>query len=44
MNEILHFGGLPTTRKKYISAFESACVRQVAAGAWQSDVSRAQGI
>ncbi|MEJ7663182.1 MAG: transposase [Hymenobacter sp.] len=37
-------GGLPTTRKKYTPAFKAECVRQVAAGARQTDVARAQGI
>ena len=36
--------GLPATRKKYTPAFKAECVRQVAAGARQSDVARAQGI
>ena len=44
MNEKLNPGGLPATRKKYTPAFEAECVRQVAAGARQSDVARAQGI
>jgi transposase len=34
----------PLTRKKYTSAFEAECVRQVAAGARQTDVARAQGL
>ncbi|MGI4869871.1 MAG: transposase [Janthinobacterium lividum] len=34
----------PVTRKKYTPAFKAECVRQVAAGARQSDVARAQGI
>ena len=33
-----------TRRKKYTGAFKAECVRQVAAGARQSDVARAQGI
>ena len=37
-------GGLPTIRKKYTPAFKAECVRQVATGARQSDVARAQGI
>ena len=44
MTEKLNLGGLPATRKKYTPAFKSECVRQVAAGARQSDVARAQGI
>ena len=44
MTEKLNLGGLPATRKKYMPAFKSECVRQVAAGARQSDVARAQGI
>ena len=44
MTEKLNFGGLPITRKKYTPAFKTECVRQVAAGARQSDVARAQGI
>ncbi|MGI4741242.1 MAG: transposase [Janthinobacterium lividum] len=35
--------GPPLTRKKYTSAFKAECVRQVAAGARQTDVARAQG-
>ena len=35
---------MPTTRKKYTLAFKAECVRQVAAGARQSDVACAQGI
>ncbi|MGI4741233.1 MAG: transposase [Janthinobacterium lividum] len=34
--------GPPLTRKKYMSAFKAECVRQVAAGARQTDVARAQ--
>ena len=34
----------PVPRKKYTPAFKAECVRQVAAGARQSDVARAQGI
>ena len=44
MTEKLHSGGLPATRKKYTPAFKAECVRQVAAGARQTDVARAQGI
>lgn len=44
MTEKMHPGGLPTTRKKHTPAFKAECVRQVAAGARQSDVARAQGI
>jgi len=32
------------TRKKYTPAFKAECVRQVAAGARQTDVARAQGL
>lgn len=34
----------PATRKEYTSAFKVECVRQVAAGAGQTDVARAQGL
>ena len=44
MTEQLNPGGLPTTREKYTPAFNAECVRQVAAGARQTDVARAQGI
>jgi transposase len=44
MTEKLNPGGVPTTRKKYTLAFKAECVRQVAAGAGQSDEARAQGI
>ena len=44
MNENPTPGGLPTTRKKYTPAFKAECVRQVAAGARQTDVARAQSI
>ena len=44
MNEKLNPGGLPTTRQKYTPALKAECVRQVAAGARQTDVVRAQGI
>lgn len=37
-------GSSAATRKKYTPAFKAECVRQVAAGARQSDVARAQGI
>ncbi len=36
--------GQPVPRKKYTPAFKAECARQVAAGARQSDVARAQGI
>lgn len=36
--------GQPVPRKKYTPAFKTKCARQVAAGARQSDVARAQGI
>jgi transposase len=36
--------GPPLTRKKYTPAFKAECVRQVAAGARQTDVARAQGL
>lgn len=32
------------SRKKYTAAFKAECVRQVVAGARQSDVARAQGV
>ena len=35
---------MPATRKKYTPAYKAECIRQVAAGARQSDVARAQGI
>ena len=44
MNEKINPGGLATTRKMYTPAFKAECIRQVAAGARQSDVARAQGI
>ena len=44
MTEKLNPGGLPATRKKYMPAFKAECVRQVAAGARQTDVARAQGL
>jgi len=36
--------GPPLARKKYTPAFKAECVRQVAAGARQTDVARAQGL
>ena len=36
--------GPPVTRKKDTPAFKVKCVRQITAGARQSDVARAQGI
>ena len=44
MTEKLNPGVLPATRKKYMPAFKAECVRQVAAGARQTDVARAQGL
>ncbi|AHJ96473.1 transposase [Hymenobacter swuensis] len=44
MTEKSNPGGAPDTRKKYTPAFKAECVRQVATGARQSDVARAQGI
>ena len=44
MTEKSNPGGVPSTRKKYTLAFKAECVRQVAAGARQSDVARAQGM
>ena len=44
MTEQSNPGESPTTRKKYSPAFKAECVRQVAAGARQTDVVRAQGI
>ncbi len=44
MTEKSNLGGVSSTRKKYTPAFKVECVRQVAAGARQSDVARAQGI
>ena len=44
MTEKPNPGGSPSTRKKYTPAFKAECIRQVAAGARQSDVARAQGI
>jgi transposase len=37
-------GGSPLTRKKYTPTFRAECVRQVAAGAQQTDMARAQGL
>jgi transposase len=39
-----NLSGSPLTRKKYTSAFKTECVRQVAAGARQTDIARAQGL
>ncbi|TVT39288.1 transposase [Hymenobacter setariae] len=36
--------GSPLTRKKYTPAFKAECVRQVAAGARQTDMARAQAL
>ncbi len=36
--------GPPLTCKKYTPSFKAECVRQVAAGAQQTDVARAQGL
>jgi len=44
MTEKKLVNGPPVTRKKYTPAFKAECVRQVAAGARQTDVARAQGI
>ena len=44
MTEKSNPGGAPSTRKKYTPAFKAEGVRQVAAGARQSDVARAQGV
>jgi transposase len=44
MTEKVNPGGAPTARKKYTPAFKAECVRQVAAGARQSDVARSQGL
>ena len=44
MTEKPNLGGAPTTRQKYTPALKAECVRQVAAGARQADVARAQGI
>ncbi|MBC8082113.1 MAG: transposase [Hymenobacter sp.] len=37
-------GSSAATRRKYTPAFNAECVRQVAAGARQRDVARAQGL
>jgi putative transposase len=39
-----NLSGSPLTRKKYMPALKAECVRQVAAGAQQTDVARAQGL
>lgn len=44
MTEKLNSGGLPASRKKYTPPFKAECVRQMAAGARQSDVAAVQGI
>ena len=44
MTEKSNPGGGPSTRKKHTLAFKAGCVHQVAAGARQSDVARAQGM
>ena len=44
MTDKSNLGGVPSIRKKYTPAFKAECVRQVAAGARQSDVARAQGV
>ena len=44
MTEKLNPVGTSISRKKYTPAFKAECVRQVAAGARQNDVARAQGI
>ena len=44
MTEKPNPGGAPSIRKKYTPAFKAECVRQVAAGARQSNVARAQDI
>jgi transposase len=44
MPDKLIASGPPLTRKKYTAAFKAECVRQVAAGACQTDVARAQGL
>ena len=44
MTEKRNLGGSPSDRKRYTPAFKAECVRQVAAGARQSDAARAQGI
>jgi transposase len=44
MTEKNPVGGQPATRRKYTPTFKAECVRQVVAGARQTDVARAQGI
>ena len=44
MTEKRNPGGLPTTRREYKPAFKAECVRQVAAGARQTDVARIPSI
>ena len=44
MTEQSNSEGVPSTRKKYTPAFKAGCGRQVAVGARQSDVARAQGL
>ena len=44
MTEKRNLGGSPSDRKRYTPAFKAECVRQVAAGARQSDVAHARGI
>jgi len=44
MTEKKPIGDQPATRRNYTPAFKAECVRQVAAGARQTDVARAQGV
>lgn len=44
MTDKVKASGPPATRKKYTPTFKAGCMRQVAAGARQTDVARAQGI
>jgi transposase len=44
MSDKTNPSGSPLTRKKYTPAFKAECVRQVAAGARQTAVTRAQGL
>lgn len=44
MTDKTPLGGSPATRKNYTPAFKTECVRQVAAGARQTDAARTQGI
>jgi transposase len=44
MPDKLLSSGPPLTRKKYTPAFKAECVRQVAAGARQTDVTRAHDL